>query len=343
MLQNIIVYEIQSTDTLESIATNIGMSSRELLDFHNEHCSRVGLLWITGLAGITKIVIPKNYKSVAQIRKAITDALPPPNLSSDFFAEKYESTESFIDFHRKKIQITYDIDIDFPQNQNAAKDSMVISADAKDFKKNGIKPDDKMSELGLACMKTITPFAFEVSPKGKILGINDFKNLEKTFAKKKEDLKDFFIGEISDKYIDRFENHLKNETHFLHQYSTNLLHQALFPNLEWFYNQKPWEGKFYLLRNSFPVLMQFETTHQHLDEEKIQTIIKGKSIDDGSLQDLLSGRRFGDASAEPLNATSSLMYTTNKSTKQLLELQVEVLLCFENEIFKEHHLKIIKS
>ena len=85
MIQNIIIYEIQSTDTLESIANNIGMSSRELLDFHNEHCSQAGLLWITGLAGITKIVIPKNYKSVAQIRKAITDALPPQNLSPDFF------------------------------------------------------------------------------------------------------------------------------------------------------------------------------------------------------------------------------------------------------------------
>lgn len=343
MIQNIIVYEIQSTDTLESIANNIGMSSRELLDFHNEHCSQAGLLWITGLAGITKIVIPKNYKSVAQIRKAITDTLPPQNLSPDFFAEKYNVTESFIDFHRKKIEITYGVDIDFPQNQNASIDSFAINVNAKDFKKNGVKPDDKMSELGLACMKTIAPFAFEVSAKGNILGINDFKNLEKTFAKKKEDLQDFFIGEISDKYIERFENHLKNEEYFLQQYSTNLLHQTVFPNLEWFYNQKSYKEEFYVIKNSFPVLMQFETTHQHLDDEKIQTLIKGKSIDDASLQDLLSGRKFGEASAEPLNATLSLIYITHKSTKQLLELQVEVVIYFENEIFKEHHINIIKS
>lgn len=343
MVPNVLVYEIQPKDSLDSIAQKIGMSPSELLDFHNAHCGEFGLLWMTGLAGIKKIVVPKNYKSVAEIRKAITDALPTRNLSPEFFAAKYRATESFVDFYRKKIEISFDIDVDFPKNQKSSKESFSIIADAKNFKQNGVKPDGKMSELALACIQTITPFAFEVSPRGKLLAINEFKNLEKTFVTKKEDLKDFFIGEISDKYITLFENHLKDETLFLQQYSTNLLHQSLFPNPEWFYSQKLWEEKFYLVKNSFPVSMQLATTHQHLDEEIIQTVIKGQSIDDAGLQDLLSGRKLGDVAAEPLNATLLLTYNTHKSTKQLLELNAEVMLYAEDEIFKEHHLHLIKS
>lgn len=340
MVQNISVYEIQSTDTLDAIAANIGMSPHELLDFHNAHCGEFGLLLITGLAGIKKIVVPKNYQSAAQIRKAITDVLPPRNLSSEFFAAKYKVTESFVDFLGKKVDINYDIEINSPQPQTSTSEFFTVEVQTKDFEKNGSKPEDKMSELALACMKTIHPFAFNVSSQGKILGIADFKNLQKKFAKKKEDLLDFFIGEISTKYMNRFENHLKNEAHFVQQYAFNPLQQTLFVNPNWFYHQGIWEDDFYLIKNSFPVSMQFSTSHQHLDDERIQITIKGKAFEEASLQDLLSGRRLDDDTAEPLDATLKLRITTHKLTKKLLEAQIEVVLKIDSEIFKKHYLKI---
>lgn len=340
MVQNVLVYEIQTGDSLNSIAKKIGMLPNELLDFHNANCGEFGLLWITGLAGIKKIVVPKNYRSVAQIRKAITDVLPPRKLSPEFFAANYKVTESFIDYSGKKIEIAYNTEISSPQNQISAPDFFSIKVHPKDFEKNGSKPDDKISELALACMKTITPFTFQISPQGKILAIADFKELQKTFATKKEDLLDFFIGEINTKYIDQFENHLKNESHFLQQYSSNLLHQTLFANPAWFYNQGFWEEDFYLIKNSFPVSMQFSTTHHHLDDERIQTTIKGKANEQASLQDLLSGRRLGDDTAEPLDATLKLTYITHQLTKKLLDAQTEVVLKIDSEIFKKHYLKI---
>lgn len=340
MVQNFLVYEIQTGDSLDSIAKKIGMSKTELLDFHNAHCGEFGLLWITGLAGIKKIVIPKNYRSVTQIRKAITDVLPPRNLSPHFFAAKYKITESFVDFSGKKIEITYNTEINSSQNQTSTPDFFYVEVFTKNFEKNGSKPDNKISELALACMQTISPFAFQISPQGKILSISDFKNLQKTFATKKEDLLDFFIGEVTTKYIDRFETHLKSETYFLQQYSFNLLHQSLFPNPTWFYNEGIWKDDFYLIKNSFPVSMQFSTTHVHLDDERIQIIINGKSTEKASLQDLLSGRRLNNDEAEPLDATLKLMYITHKLTKQLLEAQIEVVLKIDSEIFKKHYLKI---
>lgn len=343
MVQNVLVYEIQPKDSLDSIAQKIGMSTNELLDFHNAHCGEFGLLWITGLAGIKKIVVPKNYKSVAQIRKAITDVLPPQNLSPEFYAAKYKVTESFVDSYGKKVEINYDTEINSPQNQTSSSAFFAVEVHPKNFEKNGSKPDDKISELAMACMKTISPFAFNVSPQGKILGIADFKNVQETFATKKEDLQDFFIGDVSAKYIEQFEIHLKNEAYFLQQYSSNLLHQSLFPNPEWFYHQGIWEEKFHIVKNSFLVSMVFTTTHEHLDAERIQTKMKGKANEDVSLQDLLSGRKFGDDSAEPLDATLEMIYITDKLTKKLLDLKGSVILSFEDEIFKKHQLKITKS
>lgn len=80
------IYEVKSEDTPAKIGQRFGMSEDDLRDFHNENCEKMGLMWFNSFVGIDKIVIPKNYKSPAEIKEELKAALPKPFFLEDFYA-----------------------------------------------------------------------------------------------------------------------------------------------------------------------------------------------------------------------------------------------------------------
>ena len=333
-IDSLIIYEIQPSDSLFSIAARIGMNEEELLDFHNANCRKKGLLLMNGLAGISKMVVPKDYKSPVQIRKELEAILPLEVVSPNFYKPTYQVCEEFIGPTEENIRIDYALDIilkDLPDDYN---NSSQASVRISNFKKEGVAPDDKMSDLSIACMNTILPLKFMVPQKGQISNVADFKNLRKSFTDKRPELEDFFIGDVSKKYMDKFEENLADEIYFTKQIKSTLLYQALFPKLTWFQQPQPWREALYLVKNSFLVDCDCQVTYVHLDGEFIETMIFGEVAEITSLQQLLRGRKIKEDIDEPLNGTIQLKYTTHKMTKQLLKIEAEIVLLHDGQIYR---------
>lgn len=334
------IYDVKPSDTLEKIGSGIGMTANEVRDFHNANCEQQGLMYFNSLVGIQKIILPKNHKSAAQIKKENSAVLPARLLSPDFYAETYEVVESYESDFENKLEINYTLDIKLTKIEENHVENFVASVHCYDFKKNGEKPDDKMSELSIACAESIAPIKFIISNEGKISGIFEFEKLLKTFEEKRKDLEDFYIGEVSKKYMDKFAESLSNKEHFEKQLRSTLLYQVLFPQMAWFHKYDAWKDEFYLVKNSFPLNCICKAEFIHLDEEQIQTDIKGEIEDRVSLQELLKGRRFEEEPEEPVVGVVEIKYTTQKQTKQLIAAEAGTALLREGEVYRKQKIKL---
>ena len=334
------IYDVKPSDTLEKIGSGIGMTADEVRDFHNANCEQQGLMYFNSLVGIQKIILPKNHKSAEQIRKENSDALPARTLSPEFFAETYQVLESYESDFENKLEISYTLDIHLKKPEGSYDHNFVSAVHCHDFKKNGQKPDDKMSELSVACAESIAPLHFVISTEGQILGIFEFEKLLKIFEEKRKDLEDFFIGEVAAKYMDKFAESLSNETYFFKQISSTLLYQVVFPKMSWFHKESAWTHEFQPIKNSFPVKCNFIVNYIHLNEEEIQTDLKGEIEEEISLQELLMGRKLEETPEEPLVGIVELKYTTQKKTKQLIAAEAGIALVNEGEIYRKQKIKL---
>lgn len=342
MVENLLIYEVQKNDTLFSIAEGIGMTSEDLRNFHNANCQKVGLLLFNGLTGIQKIVIPKIYKSEEKIRQENRIAVPPKIVSPGFFAQRYQVSESYESDYENKVEIDYSLDLKLQEDQKDSGKSLIASVRCFDFKKEGSKPADKMSELSMACMESISPLQFKINLDGKISGIHEFKNIQKIFEEKRKDLEDFFIGEIATKYMDKFAASISNESYFEKQIQSTLLYQVLFPSMNWFYRESAWKEEFYLVKNSFPLNCIFNVTFDHINSEEIQSDLRGEISENVSLQEMLRGKRSGEEAEEQLIGLVELKYTTHKKTKQLITAEGGIALLLQDEIYRKQKIKLSK-
>lgn len=340
MEDSFLIYEVKDTDSLGSIAGSIGMTAEELRDFHNANCREAGLLWFNGLTGIQKVLIPKNYKSATQIRKENSAAAPSKSVSPEFYAETYQVVESYESDFENKLEINYTLDIQLTKIDENHVENFVASVYCYDFKKNGEKPDDKMSELSIACAESIAPIKFIISNEGKITGIFEFEKLLKTFEEKRKDLEDFYIGEVSKKYMDKFAESLSNKQYFEKQLRSTLLYQVLFPKMGWFHRESEWKEDFHPVKNSFSTPCSFNINFNHLNEQEIETDIKGEILDKVSLQELLCGKRLNEEPEEAVVGLLELKYNTDKVTKQMLKAEAGIALFHKGEMYRKQKIVI---
>lgn len=132
------------------------------------------------------------------------------------------------------------------------------------------------------------------------------------------------------------------KTIFEKQLRSTLLYQILFPNMVWFHKYNSWKDEFYLVKNSFPLNCIFKVDFIHLNEEQIQTDIKGEIKERISLQELLKGRKFGEEPEEPVVGVVEIKYTTQKKTKQLIAAEAGIALLHEGEIYRKQKIKLSK-
>ena len=336
------IYDVKPDDTLTKIGQKIGMSEDEVRDFHNHNCERNGLMWFNGLLGVQKLVLPKNFKSAAQIKKENSAAVPSKFLSPAFYADTYQVVESYESDFEKKVDITYTLDIQLKELEENQIKKWVASVQSHDFKKNGQKPDDKMSELSIACAESIAPIKLNISTEGKISGVFEFEKLLSTFEEKRKDLENFFIGEVSTKYMDKFAGSLSNQKYFEKQINSTLLYQLLFPEMAWFHRESEWKETFHPVKNSFSTQCSFNIIFNHLNDQEIETDIKGEIQDKVSLQELLRGKKLNEEPEEAVVGVLELKYTTDKVSKQMLKAEAGIALFHEGELYRKQKIVLSK-
>ncbi|MGU3373834.1 LysM peptidoglycan-binding domain-containing protein [Chryseobacterium sp. M5A1_1a] len=334
-------YKVRNGDTLKSIASRLGMTGEELKLFHNAHCEKLDTIWFENLNEVKNIIAPIDFKTEKQKDQERKNILPLSQLSTSFFAKNYKVSETIEGPFEASVNIDYTIDIDVRKDKN--KNIHILSYSQKDFTSNGNPPDDKMGGLSLACMKSIMPIEFTLSDFGKINGFSDHKKIIKAFAVQRKDIEDFYIGEVTQKYMDLFERNIADETFFLQQFQSTLLFQTLFPKMDWFHKKTGWTESFYFFQNSFPVQCDMEIEQKEEDNNLVLTILKGSIKESCSSQEIMRGIRIQEPSPEVALGDIILEYTTHKTDKNLLQVKGYTSLKHEDELIHQHKVTITQG
>jgi len=343
MEENILIYNVKSGDTLDKIGTGIGMTGDQLRDFHNSQCEKMDKLWFNNLVGVKQIIIPKSYKSNVDVWRDQQKELPPATVTRDFYADAYSVSETFFQVSENDIEIDYKVSVSFRNKYETNSPDEVADVKCSDFTKSGEDPDDKMSSISIASMASIYPISFTVPYQGGITGIFDFSQLKKRFENKKPDLEDFFVGDVYQKYLNKFSQSLGREDFTLKQLASTLLYQLLFPKMEWFHKTGNWKEGFYLIQNSFKINCAMSAEYDHTDSETAKTFIKGNISDRLSLQELLRGVRFETDPEVPAEGEIQFRYITSKTTKKMSEAEVSLILKTDDKVYIKQTLKLTQD
>jgi len=343
MDDNILLYDIQSGDTLEKIGHKIGMTSDELKDFHNSHCDKMDRIWFDNLVGVRQIIIPKQYKSPEQVKAERGQELPPSSITRDFYADTYLVKESYSGIIQNKLELEYRVDISFRNKEENNFPFEIADIRAYGYLSNGSEPDDKMSLISLACMQSVSPISFKIPMQGRISGFFEFEMLKKKFEDKRQDLEDFFVGDIYKAYFKRFAENLEKEDYLLKLLTSSLLYQILFPRMDWFHKTNHWTEQFYFLPNSFSLKCSMSAKYNHEGTEIVETQLNGTIKDMFSLQEILRGQSFDDQTNELADGEIELFYRTDKKSKKMLEAEASLIFRKDQEIFRKQTLKLTQN
>lgn len=335
---NFIKYNVRPNDTLSSIASRLKITKEDLKNFHNSKCEKMHRLYVENLKDVHYILVPTNYTNKEENLKRQQQLLPSKEYSKEFHSEHYTIKESIEAITEKKVTIDYQVDL----LSEDKKHQTIISVNQIDFKKDNIKPDDKVSSLSIVCMQSISPIPFIVSNNGALQVVFEPQQVLTKFRNKRSEIESFFSGEISKKYLDLFEENLSSENYLFNQLTSTLLYQILFPKMDWFHKKSAWAETFHIYPNSFSVHCEFETKHYiNNDSQIIKTMIKGNINDHCTLLEIIKGNRFDDTiSGDRIKGEIYIQYTTSTISKQLSEAQATITLWHQGELYFKHHLSI---
>lgn len=337
MITNFIKHKVRPDDSLSSIAARIYISENDLKTFHNQNCGKMNKLFVNNLKGIDFILIPTHLVSEEKQKLQQQKLLPPPDYFLKFHFDKYSVEEYFEQSDNENLKFNYKIDLNIQEE----KENFIAQVHVKNLAKKNATPDDKVSSLALECMKSLYPISYKISSTGKIESFSKHQRLIEKFKVKRNDIEDFYVGEISQKYLNTFEKDISDEDYFFRQMQSNLLYQVLFPNLEWLHKKSTWKEKFYIQINSFPLEFSFQTEQLFEDSELVETKMTGTLSENCSLRELLKGIRIEDEDIQNnINAEILIQYFTSKTTKQLREIKSSVNIWHQNELFQKHQLHI---
>lgn len=332
------LYKVQRGDTLESIAKKLNISREALRRHHNTYCDLEHLIE-KDLQGIREVHIPSDEKIIEiqmydqELAKIFR--LPSSYLNTDFYFPNYEVTEHIKQDDKDKIIITYDVSIAFKKKNDKG---LVFEVQTHNFKKDKQIPDDKISLISLACMKSISPIQLVVLNNGKLSQLYDHDAIINKFESNRKDFEDFFIGEIYSNYINKFYSTIKNEVYIFNQIRSTLLYQLLFPERKYLREENEWKATFYVVPNSFPLECKFNSTHHFEDNNTIK--IKGTIDDNYSLQEILKGVKIEENQKEAINGEVELYYTLSEDSKMLEKITAEIVLWNHGELYLKHFLTL---
>ncbi|BAP30555.1 uncharacterized protein CHSO_1518 [Chryseobacterium sp. StRB126] len=334
-------YKVRNGDTLNSIASRLGITGEELKLFHNSHCQRMNRIWFDNLNEVKSVFVPIYVKTEKQKDQERKNALPSSPLSDSFFAKTYKVTEAFKSPFEPSLTVDYSVHLNVRKDKN--RNHYLLSYSQDHFISNGNPPDAKMSSLSITCMESIMPIDFIINEQGKIIGLADHKKVTQTFAEKRKDLQDFFIGEIAEKYMDTFEKNIADEEFFLQQFQSTLVFQVLLPKMDWFHKKTDWTENLYFLQNSFSIPCNMNIVQEDENKDHIKTSLRGSNTEFYSLQEIKSGHKFNQEAEDPVSGEFIIEYTTHKKNKNLLQASGNVHLWREAESVQQHTITITQG
>lgn len=340
MEEDFIIYQVKPHDNLGSIASRIDMKEDDLKFFHNLHCGKMDKIWFSDLRGIQFLCVPTHFVTPEKKIEALQKFLPQKKYSPLLHAKKYNVTENFERQNESSLNFEYDIELDFQSDEG----QIFVNTHQKEFRKDGNKPDDKISSLALECRESISPIPFVIYDHGRIASLFKPKEIAKKFKSKREEIEDFHIGEVSKKYLDLFEDNISNESYFFKQLYSTILFQILFPNTNWFHKTQFWKEKYTIIPNSFDLEFKFNIEFDDSHSNLLISKITGYLDEQCSLRELLRGIKIEDEDPEDnVFSEIKLIYETDKVSKRVHSIDAKIIIRYQGENYQTQHLHLTQS
>ncbi|WP_262151241.1 hypothetical protein [Chryseobacterium foetidum] len=296
-------------------------------------------LWVNNLMGIEFILIPTHFSTKEELEVQQRKMLPPENYFPAFHSKRYIAEESFEQPGKEDLKLSYHVNLKIQEENSIS----IVETTLSNFLKNQNISDDKVSSLSLECMKSIYPVSLQLAENGTIKSCSDHQHIVKKFKTKRNEIEDFYIGELSTAYLDLFEKNISDEDYFLQKLKSCFLYHILFPNLKWFSKTSSWKERLSIQINSFPLEFTFKTENFYEIPDFVETAVTGIISDPCSLRELLKGFRIEDENPEDfIHAEIQIKYFTDKITKQLDEARTSLNIWHQNDLFQKHTLHLTK-
>jgi hypothetical protein len=284
------IYTIQKGDTLQSVAHKLGIDAQELRRYHNIYCELPDLIEADFKSYLEYLILSpekKENKSNEALAKKLHKVsfgkeyrLPfsPERMNHRYKAKYTTQVGDAIDVTELSISVKW-----LAVDKN--KYHLFEINRGSEIYINGKMPDTMMEELAIKTAEVLYPLKIVVDEFGKWIDIHNYNEIESRWERIKNEILDYYEGEVADAYIEKTENSLENSETLLESLRSDYFLRAFFNGIHVEYTAE------YSFKEevSFPLEKDEEaifTVQQKIapfldDSDLIKVEQKGEYIDSG--------------------------------------------------------------
>ncbi|TWP26107.1 LysM domain-containing protein [Apibacter muscae] len=283
------IYRIQKGDTLESISKKLNISLFELRNFHNKYCD---------LKDLIGNKLPAHIKEIKYI--------PVKDWVQQGLEELKQKNSFSLDFNPSLEKITYHATVTFYEG---AKENSVsylfhiewikrnlVRITKEEFLINHQEPDLMADRIALKISQTLFPLELSLDNCGKIFSIQNHREIKNRWPSVKNKIRDYFASEVLEKYLQRNEVIIEDETALLQQIKKDAFLYSFFNGIYQTYQlgENTLTNKYFpLIANLLPIEYAVQTQIEDLAEkEKIKLSFAGTVSDTRSYADVEQGNYY---------------------------------------------------
>lgn len=239
---------LKDGDTIESVAKDLNVNIELVMLMHNHEAIMFDKIK-SRYEGF-----PEHLTEIFVTKETIDQVEESKQIKADyaFFADKFYEKRTYgfslenFENDVLKTKIHYEVDMVYVRNQY---NQNILEVNRKQVYINNKEPEILIEQLANKIAETIFPIQVKLSGQGEIVAITNHDDVKKRWAKKQEDLLEYYEGDLSDKIIAKANICYTNDGFLLDSLSKN-----------WFFNLffKPIYGSYTPLREikyntEFPV------------------------------------------------------------------------------------------
>lgn len=301
--------EIENLVDLETLSQEFDIPKKELIAFHNQHCSLHETLPDQLPKYIKYLYIPADKKRLWKDSRLLYSGIDLPDTPADLtygILIRESSTE---------IQMHYLVDI---QKGNGSR----ISITKRKMYVNDQELEKMMEKLAETASEALYPLDFSLRKDGSPNKILNTKDIQKRWRKEYlPKIKQYYVGAIADEFIGKLDRFYATIDDDPCQLYINIFYPVFFLPLYTSYSdyQKTESLSFYFssIDEYVSYDAQFSLQDTFTEDDKILIRIKGEEKNEGSV-----GRKQG---------TLNLEYRLDRNTKYISSVEGELSTFYQNE------------
>ncbi|MCM0666436.1 LysM peptidoglycan-binding domain-containing protein [Flavobacterium tyrosinilyticum] len=225
-------YKIKKGDTLASVARDLGVEADELRWYHNMYCEIQDLIEADFKSYSQFLILaPEKYieerkekeeKKAQKVTLASNHILPfvADRINKDY---KVQYTTVFGD------QVdTIEMEVSVKWLATDKNSFHLFEINKGSIYVNNIIPDTIMDELAAKTAAVLYPLKIVVDESGKWVGIYNYDEIENRWKETKEEVLDYFEGEVAENYIEHTEYALENSEALFDSLASDYFLRAFF-------------------------------------------------------------------------------------------------------------------